>query len=78
LFVYQLKSGEAAAVKPLGLDPNREYRVQEINVPAGTKSQLATDGKTIRGGDLMRDGIVPPCRNELESAVVEFVAPNSK
>jgi alpha-galactosidase len=74
LFVYQLKTADATAVKPLGLDPNRDYRVQEINLPAGTKSELATDGKTIRGAALMRDGIIPPCHKELESSVIEFVA----
>ncbi len=78
LFVYQLKTADAAAAKPLGLDPERDYRVAEINLPAGAKSQLAVDGKIIRGAVLMRDGIVPPCRNELESSVIELVATDSK
>ena len=78
MFVYQLKTGDAAAVKPLGLDPDRNYRVQEINLPAGTKSQLAVDGKTIHGAELMGAGIIPPCRKELESAVIELVATDSK
>ena len=78
LFVYQLKTADAAAVKPLGLDPQREYRVQEINLPAGTKSQMAKDGATIDGATLMRDGVIPPCSKELESAVIEIVAESPK
>jgi alpha-galactosidase len=78
LFVYQLKTADATVVKPLGLDPNREYRVQEINLPAGTKSQLAMDRKTLSGAVLMRDGIVPPCNKELESSVIELVPTNLK
>jgi alpha-galactosidase len=78
LFIYQLKAAASTAVKPLGLDPQREYRVNEINLPTSTKSQLAKDGATISGAALMRDGIVPPCSKELDSAVIEFVATNSK
>jgi alpha-galactosidase len=78
LFVYQLKAADAAAVKPLGLDPQREYRVQEINLPTGAKSQLAKDGATISGAALMHDGIVPPCSKELDSNVIEVVAVPSK
>jgi alpha-galactosidase len=78
LFVYQLKAGDAAAVKPLGLDAQRDYRVQEINVAAGAKSQLAADGKAINGSTLMRDGIVPPCTKEFDSSVIELVAADSK
>jgi alpha-galactosidase len=74
LFVYQLKTAEAAAVKPLGLDPQGDYRVQEVNLPAGTRSQLAKDGATIKGAVLMQDGFVPPCSKEMDSAVIELVA----
>ena len=78
LFVYQLKTANASAVKPLGLDPQREYRVRELNLPTGTKSQLASDGKTIRGETIMRDGIIPPGSKELDSSVIELVATDSK
>jgi alpha-galactosidase len=76
LFVYQLKSATATTVKPLGLDPNREYRVREINLPPETKSQIAIDGKTLSGAVLMRDGIVPPCNKEFDSSVIELTATN--
>jgi alpha-galactosidase len=78
LFVYQLKTAEPTLVKPLGLDPQRQYRVQEINLPTGAKSQLARDGATTSGAALMRDGIVPPCSQELESSVIEIVAEAAK
>ncbi|HWC60866.1 MAG TPA: alpha-galactosidase [Verrucomicrobiae bacterium] len=78
LFVYQLKSADASAVKPLGLDPQREYRIQEINLPSGAKSHLAADGKTLSGAALMRDGIIPAASKELDSSVIELVATDSK
>jgi alpha-galactosidase len=68
LFVYQLQAGDSKAVKPRGLDPQRKYRVQEINLPAGVKS----DAKAISGANLMRDGIVPRCSKEFDSAVIEI------
>ena len=74
LFVYQLKDGNTAAVKPRGLDPQMRYRVSEVNLPAGAKSQLADDGQIIDGATLMREGLVPPCQNEFQSAVIELTA----
>ena len=74
LFVYQLTNAPATAVKPAGLDPQKEYLVSEVNLPAGASSKLADDGKTIDGATLMRDGLVPPCQNEFDSAVIELVS----
>jgi len=73
LFIYQLTNAPAAAVKLCGLDPNEQYRVREVNLPAGAKSRLAADGKMIDGAALMRDGLIPPCRNRFDSAVIELV-----
>ena len=74
LFLYQIGSGKAAPVKPQGLDPQRHYRVREVNLPAGTKSELPNQDKVLTGADLMRDGVVPACTREFDSAVIEFSA----
>ena len=73
LFVYQLKAGDRQAVKLRGLDPQRSYHVREVNLPAGAKAQLAADGQSLDGATLMRDGLVPPCSKEFDSAVIELV-----
>ena len=72
LFVYQLQDATSETVKPRGLDPRMHYHVSEVNLPAGAKSQLAGDGQIVDGATLMRDGLVPPCRKEFESAVAEL------
>jgi alpha-galactosidase len=74
LFVYQLKNGDASAVKPHGLDPQRNYTVREVNLAAGASSTMPAAGQSITGADLMRNGLVPPCKNAFDSAVVELVA----
>lgn len=74
LFVYQLDDAAVAAVKPRGLDPKARYRISELNLPAGAKSQLAADGQTVDGTTLLRDGLAPPCQKRFESAVIELVA----
>jgi alpha-galactosidase len=73
LFVYQLKAGDSRnAVKPAGLDPQRRYRVHEVNLPAGTHSRLAQDGQVVDGASLMRDGLVTSCEKAFDSIVVEL------
>ncbi len=74
LFVYQLEDATAEAVKPRGLDPQRRYHISELNLPAGAKSQLPGDGQTADGATLLRDGLVPPCEKQFQSAVIELAA----
>ena len=74
LFVYELSNAAPERVKLRGLDPQRHYRVREVNLPNGAQSQMAADGQGIDGATLMRDGLLPPCRNEFDSAVVELNA----
>jgi alpha-galactosidase len=74
LFVYQLASSGAEPVKVGGLDAQRRYRVRELNLPAGATSQLAQHDQVIAGQVFMTQGLVPPCRSEFDSAVIELVA----
>ena len=72
LFVYQLKDGEAKAVKPRGLDPQKKYLVREVNLSAGSKP-WGLD-KITSGSDLMQNGFTPPVKKEFASAVIELTA----
>jgi len=74
LFVYQLKEAESRAVKPRGLDPQKGYKVHEVNLPPAAGSELKTEGQVLEGAALMRDGVVPPVRSEFSSAVIELIA----
>lgn len=70
LFVYQLKTGEAKAVKPEGLDAQRKYAVREIDAA----SEVAPASQIFDGSVLMRDGLLSRCVNPFDSAVFEFTA----
>jgi alpha-galactosidase len=71
LFVFQLKDGQAAPVRPQGLDPLKSYQLHELN-PAPGRARLAAEDKSIKGEELMRDGFLPSCSKALEACVVEF------
>jgi alpha-galactosidase len=69
LFVYQLKDGPSAPVKPRGLNPDQNYTVRELNPSPGRKA-MPMEGKAITGAELGNSGIVPSCSNALESCVI--------
>jgi alpha-galactosidase len=71
LFVFQLKDGPAAAVRPQGLDPATRYAVHELN-PAPGRAALRQEGALLSGEELMREGLAPSCSKELEACVVEL------
>ena len=58
-------------MKPQGLDPAREYVVRELN-PLPGRAPLPQEGKSFKGAELMRDGIVPSCAKALEACVIEL------
>ena len=74
LFVLQTKDAPPAPARPQGLDPQRSYRVTEIDLAPGAASTLSLDGKTVTGATLMRDGLTPAVAKSCESAVVELAA----
>jgi len=71
VFVFQMKDGPVLPVRPQGLDASRHYIVRELNPKLG-RPVLATEGKSMAGKDLMRDGIVPSCSKALEACVIEL------
>jgi alpha-galactosidase len=59
-----------------GLDPQKQYKVQEINLAEGAKATVPESGKTYSGDYLMMVGISQPPGNALQqsSNVVEITA----
>ena len=74
LFVLQTKDAPAAVARPQGLDPDRRYRVAELDLPPGAASVLPFNGQAVSGATLMRDGLTPACTKPCDSTVVELVA----
>jgi len=74
LFVYQIKDSDDARVKIAGLNPDLHYRVHELNLAAGASSRLSAEGELIAGALLMSEGLIPPCHQPFESAVIELTA----
>jgi alpha-galactosidase len=73
LFVYQLKvNGADQRVKLRGLDPQRHYRLREVNLPQDGSCQFAKQGQSVDGAALMGDGLLPPAHKEFDSSVIEL------
>jgi len=72
LFIYQIKPGPQSAVVLRGLDPQRTYHIREVNLREGVTSALGKNDTDISGAALMQDGLISPCQNECDSAVVEL------
>jgi len=73
LFVYQLKDGGPQHITFRGLDPKRQYRVCELNLPENFPSRLAQNGQLMDGAALMQQGVVSPCQKAWDSTVIELV-----
>lgn len=52
-----------------GLDPNKMYRVTEVNLLPGTKSKCPENGKSLSGDFLMKSGIKASSLTQLTSKV---------
>jgi len=56
-----------------GLDPNKQYLVEEINLMPGQKSSLKDNGKTFSGDYLMKIGLEAFSQNRIQSRVIELI-----
>ena len=61
-------------VKLQGLDPNKQYKVEEINLMPGAKSGLGANGKVYSGDYLMKVGLDVLGLAATQSRVVELTA----
>ncbi len=57
-----------------GLDPNKTYRVAEVNLWPGTKSKCPENGKSLSGDFLMKSGIKASSFTQLTSKVFRIKA----
>jgi alpha-galactosidase len=61
-------------LKLQGLDANRQYRVKEINLMPGKKSELEVNDKVYSGDYLMKIGLNVLKAATMNSAVLELTA----
>ncbi|MGL4994387.1 MAG: alpha-galactosidase [Bacteroidales bacterium] len=77
LFAFDLYPRYGEINRPIrlkGLDANRQYRVSEINLMNGQKSNLSFDGNSYSGDYLMKIGLPILSGRSLNSRVVEISA----
>ena len=77
LFVYNLfprYGEESLRLKLQGLDPDRNYRVEEINLETGRKSGFGFNGKEFSGDYLMTVGLPALGTRHMSSNVLEITA----
>ncbi|PWK80473.1 alpha-galactosidase [Mucilaginibacter oryzae] len=67
-------SGTKVPVRLKGLDPNKKYRVKEINIFPGRGSVLGNDDQTFTGDFLMNVGINPKTNASHTSVVLQLEA----
>lgn len=77
VFAYDLNpryKEKLRAVKLQGLDPEKRYRVTEINLMPGTTSSFAQNGMTFTGDYLMKVGLDLFTTSRANSRVIELTA----
>ncbi len=65
------KAGSQAPIKLKGLNPDKTYKIQELNVYPGTRSAINTNPATYSGNYLMTIGFNPQVSTRRESVVLE-------
>ncbi|CAN5480604.1 alpha-galactosidase [soil metagenome] len=65
------KAGSLASIKLKGLDPDKKYTIQELNVYPDTKSAINSSTATYSGNYLMTIGFNPQVSTRRESVVLE-------
>ena len=72
--MYIPASRKLINVKLQGLDPNKTYKVEEINLMPGVDSALKSNGQTYTGDYLMKVGIEVFGFAATQSHVLELTA----
>ncbi len=73
LYAYNfnvLYGDKFSKIKFGGLDPNKFYRLEEINLPEGVKPQLPVNGQVFSGDFLMKVGLNWYLRSSITSSIV--------
>lgn len=77
LFAYDIHprfQEKLMAVKLQGLDPNKQYKVEEINLMPSVTSKLGSNGKVFSGDYLMKVGLNVFGLVTTQSHVIELTA----
>ena len=61
-------------VRLQGLDPDRNYKVEETNLMPGARSSLSANGKVYSGDYLMKVGLSVFTTGQMRSRVVRLTA----
>ena len=72
--IYPRFQEKLLPLKVKGLDPNKMYRVKEINLMPGTESTLEADGELLSGDYLMKVGLEVFGFRPTQSRVIELTA----
>lgn len=75
LFSYALHPrsfGQFSPVRLTGLDPDKNYKLEEINKMPNSRGRFLADGKTFSGDYLLKVGLSLPNNSDLTSAVIEI------
>ena len=66
------KAGSMAPIKLKGLNPDKQYKIQELNVYPGTRSAINNEAPAYSGNYLMTIGFNPQVNARRESVVLEI------
>jgi alpha-galactosidase len=69
VFVYQVKDDkEGIKVLLQGLNPEKSYRLEEVNIDSPEVAACRENGKTFSGKELMEKGVYFNCKKRFDSA----------
>lgn len=71
LFIYQVHNDNTGlTVKLQGLQPDKNYLVEELNIDSPSRAMCNENGKSFTGKDLMEKGLSFKCQKRFDSASV--------
>lgn len=75
LFVYQVRNdSKGVTVRLQGLDPEQDYRIEEVNIDSPQQAACLQNGRTLSGRLLMEEGLHFNCQKRFDSASVYLSA----
>ncbi|CAF1104844.1 unnamed protein product [Adineta ricciae] len=72
LTVNRYAAGTSGPIRLKGLDPTKQYRLQEINTYPGTSNSLAVNPRNLSGDFLMSFGFDPVVNTQRTSVIIEL------
>ncbi|MDR1527922.1 MAG: alpha-galactosidase, partial [Dysgonamonadaceae bacterium] len=70
--VFPVRNEKLLPVRLQGLDPNRQYKVEEINLMPGEESGFVSNGKVFSGDYLMKIGLDVFTSKHMNSKIIEI------